>query len=912
MSMVSPGTAFLALAMMMGLPCEAQESLPDGVHRAGPAELKIERKTIGESAASKPMPQGTVDANPPWLHVQVALPAAKKEAKAQQWQRRFYFKLSQDPELKRNVIESGPKRWSFYNPYRTLERGTWYWTYGVAPAETPEAPAWHKEVFSFLVDDQAFAPAIPPTPEQALAAIRKHQSGPVAICLNEDIGRMLPEKTWPEAAVRLRKQADQALRDGERPVRVELSEKDIPAHLGKAPKESFFMVKLRSLFTAEERRVDALLRGYLLTGDERFKKLGVQRAVELEHLRLTKVFDTPAGRIPMTRPAYYNTVPMLVLDAFREDLPEEQRATFSKLALGLIDKHGNGFPLLHDQLEHAHFNQHDWQGDIKNLLIGSAVLCRHVPEMDDWFSYAYELWLYRSPALSRSDGGSMDGNGYLGVHEEPLTHLNWMLMRLTGYNFFKSKRWFSGFPEYMSYMNPVGNPGVPFSDGGDVSPGVPYLTEMLAYVCPENPANLWRFKAEGRRSAADFSGDLVKGYKAMAMLQMWRQFPAPDLSKAPAPADSAAVFRDVGMAAMHSDILDPARNLAVSFTSAVNGSFQHLHPSQNAFCVGYGGEPLFWRTGYYNGGQAHDAMSYKASRAHNTLLVDGCMQGFDLGAYGWMPRFATGSRISYALGDASNAYNGMFPKYKVTEPDKPLPPGLEALGVPITRENGFGKPGVTRFRRHLVMLRPSHLLILDELEAVKPVTWTFQLHSLQVMQQRGNAWFTTANGKGTGGARLFCTAPVVGSVTDRFFAPAVDEENKRGGKNPPHWHATIATREKLAATRFMTIIEVQPGATRLGEPVAIGEGTLRWQLGDYQVSADMDPARPSLLEIRDRSGTCALVTGEAAAEISLGMERRSTKAKGSTLLWERPLGKPEIFREVVDQLPPVLVFGNRY
>ena len=75
-----------------------------------------------------------------------------------------------------------------------------------------------------------------------------------------------------------------------------------------------------------------------------------------------------------------------------------------------------------------------------------------------------------------------------GVHDEPLTHVNWMLYRLTGFNYFKCKRWFSGFPVYMSYMNAVGNPGVPFSDGGDSSPGVPYLTEMLAYLCPDNPA----------------------------------------------------------------------------------------------------------------------------------------------------------------------------------------------------------------------------------------------------------------------------------------------------------------------------------------------------------------------------------------------------------------------------------------
>ena len=642
---MKPTLSLLSALLLTPLTQVAAEELPDGVRRVGPSELRIEREYIGAPGLARPVPQGLVDVNPPWLHVQVPFPPGKHAARAQQWKLRFYFKLSQDPDLKRDVIESGPKRWSFFSPYRALATGTWYWTYGVAAAESPDKPVWQKEVFSFVVDDRAFAPAIPPTPEQVLAALRKRQSGPVAICTSEDIGHILPERTWPELAARLRQDAEKALRDGERPVSIELTQKDIPERLGPNPKESFFMVKLRALFTAEERRVDALLRGYLLTGDERFKRLGLQRASELEHERLNRTFDTPAGKIPLTRPTFYNTVPMLMLDAFWDDLPEAQRQAFTALALSLMDKRGNGFPHLHDQLEHAHFNQHDWQGDIKNLLLGPAILSRHRADLNDWFSYAY---------------------------------------------------------------------------------------------------------------------------------------------------------------------------------------------------------------------------------------------------------------------------NGMFPKYGVTQSDDPLPPGLIVLGVPVTRENGFGKPGVTRFRRHLVMLRPSHLLLYDELEAEKPVTWTFLLHSLKPMRQPGNAWFTTANSAGAGSARLFCAAPVAGSVTDQFFAAAVDEENKRGGENPPHWHVAIATREKLRATRFLTVIEVQPIAVNLTEPTAVGEGNVKLQVGDYTIAAELDASRPSLLEIRNREETCALVTGQAADGISLGADRRRAAAKGSTLLWEREPGKPALFREEVDQLPPVLLYGNRY
>jgi hypothetical protein len=729
----------------------------------------------------------------------------------------------------------------------------------------------------------------------------------VAVCLREDIGRMMPDGTWPELAQFLRKDLAKALEDGGRPVRIEISDQDYPAYMGKNPKEVYFTLKMRSLFTSEERRVDLLLRGLSAHRGRavseawrpaRHRAGGSAAASQLFHPGQSDRHEG-AGVLQHGADA----------DARRLSGGLSRRSSGRPSRNSRWSSWTNTGPAIRTCTTSSSTpisTSTTGRATVKNLLIGSAVLARNRPEYEDWFRYAYELWLYRSPALSRTDGGSMDGNGYLGVHDEPLTHLNWMLHRLTGYNYFRSKRWFAGFPGYMSIMNAAGNPGVPYSDGGDTSPGVPYLTEMLAYLCPENPANLWRFKSQGRREAREFSGDLVKGYKAMALLQLWRHLPAPDLSAARPPVEPAAAFRDVGVAAMHGEPLDPARNLMVNFSSAVNGSFQHLHPSQNAFCIAYGGEPLFWRTGYYNGGAEHDILSYKCSRAHNTILADGLVQGFDLKAYGWLPRCATGQRISYVLGDASQAYTGTWPKY--TERKTPVE-------VPITPEFGFGNPGITRFRRHVALLRPHHVLVYDELEAEKPVTWTFALHSLRPIRQLGADGFVGANAHAAGSVRLFCRDKVTGAVTDQFFGVPVDDENKRGGRNPPNWHVTISTEEKLAATRFLAVIEVVPGAKLGDEPAKIeteSDGRRTLQLGDFVVTAELDPGRPSLLEVHDRAGTCALVTGQAAAEIHLAAATRTSRFPGSTLLWENMPGHPERFCEEVDQLPPILLHGNRY
>ena len=111
------------------------------------------------------------------------------------------------------------------------------------------------------------------------------------------------------------------------------------------------------------------------------------------------------------------------------------------------------------------------------------------------------------------------------------------------------------------------------------------------------------------------------------------------------------------------------------------------------------------------------------------------------------------------------------------------------------------------------------------------------------------------------------------------------------------------------------MIEVVPGAKLADKPTQIaaeGDGRRTMRLGDYLVTVELDPGKPSLLEVYDRAGTCALVTGRASAEIRLAAATRTARLPGSTLLWEKIPGEAEEFHEEVDQLPPALLHGNRF
>ncbi len=905
------------------------EPLPSGVTRVSPAELKIDRTAITPPWIPGPLPQGIVDLNPPWLHVAVPLldgnestnqqRKAKKEA--QKWQRRFYFKLSQDPTFGKDVMLSGPKRWSFYNPYRRLEPGTWYWTYGVARAETPDQPVWNKETYSFRITGQEYTYEIPPTPEAFLAAIKKHTSGPIVTCFPEEIGKLLPTNTAPGLAQQIVKDCEKALeRESEENAAKDkapaATKKEAGSSVAKAAPTLLERKQASARALVEARRINSLLRGYLLTGEAKYKEMA------LGLLTKGSKPEPPApGELVLRRPqggkTLVNETSVILLDTLYNELPRADRIRHAQSIYNAICDDGSDSPDCHESIEHMLYDNHGWQGHVPGLIRSAILLCRYKPELDDWVKYGYELYLYRAPAFSRTDGGSSEGNGYLGVHDEPLTDIPWLIYKLTGYNLYRNKQWFQNFGHYMTFSNPSGNPGISFEDSGaDGGSDMQYFSEMLGRMCPENPDNLWQLKSVGRREDKYFSADLNKGAKAWDMLSVWQRTPSPDLSTAKPPVEKAAAFGDIGLVCMHTDLTKAADNLMLNFRAGPYGSEGHTHPAQNAFTVAYGGEELFWRTGYYNGGGPHNIYSYKSSRSHNTIMAGGMVQGFDQGAYAWVARFATGDRISYALGDASHAYNAKHHNF-----DIPYNPNLKDGNKVAARRNwneatpanGFGDPGVTRFRRHMVMLRPNHILIYDELEAKKPITWTFQLQSRVEMKQLGDGWFKTANKHALGTAQLFCASPVKGELTDKFKAEAVDEENKRKGQNPPNWHATMTMRTALPATRFLTVIEVSPGQTLDATPTpltATGTGRTQIQVGDYVVTAELDPGKPSFLEVHDTASTCALVTGQASRELSLGGQQRAAQMPGSTMLWETKNPRGPLFVEKVDALPDCLKFGN--
>lgn len=869
------------------------------------AELRMERETIYHKMLEEPQPQGIVDENSPWLHFRIPF-GSRAEQEKEFTHRRYFFELSQDSTFRRNVIRSKPKSWSFYNPYRILDKGKWYWRYGVALDTAPKNVTWSNRTYSFTITGKE-RQVVYPTPEQL--AKRVDEKGPHVFLLPDEIGKLLPE-SHPDIKKRLLNSFKRSLSDS-REFKVSVDTTDYPKHLTKAGIHRHFTLKSLKQFTALSDEVRSLLYAYLLTGEQQYKKKGLEGFYSLDneyHTTMMRYTARPGFPDDFTVEQHTKTM-NLILDAFADDLSDEWKHKIVEL-LYKIKK--EGYLNYYKQLEfseHAVYKAHLWQMCVYTLLSSSIILAPYKEEAKQWMEYAYELWLYRNPAGGRTDGGWHAGNGYFGANERQLTFNPLFLSKLMNYNYFNHP-WYQNVSKYLTYSAPYGNPGLAFGDGnGFMGSAQQNLSEVLAYIFPDNPWNLWRMKSCEKVTPVRAKFNLAQE-SVWSLLTVWNNYKKPDYENTKAPEELAAVFPDIGYVGMHTDFEHPGKNLLVNFRSCPFGQLNHAHPSQNAFNIAYGGEPLFWRTGHYATSTAHSAFSFKHTRAHNSILADGIGQACDVSGYGWIARFATGKKISYALGDASNAYSGVDEKLgeKFKRRNK----------IDISRRTGFGNPGVSRFRRHIALLRPRFVVVYDELEAKTPVQWTFRLNARDSMRKEAENHISTANKWADADAYLFCNKQVDAEVTDQFMAIPIDVQGKlKNGKDryPNHWHCSLTTSDKLKSTRFLTIIEVTPkGESRIfrADMKVDKEGYSQWTVGDYQIKAQMDADKPSFLEVKDMSGTCGLLTGQAAEKISLKGKVYHTSSAGSTLLIEKDEKGKDIIREETDKLPDGAIYGNQY
>ena len=735
---------------------------------------------------------------------------------------RYFLRYSQSPTFGPGNTMQIETRWPFFNPEQDLAPGTWYWQYGYVTGGKTEWSGTQR--FTVEPNPMKFCP---PALKTVLEKLPAHHP---RVWLDKDEWDSFIENSQgkPERRTYL-KRANKVLATPMKSVN------DINSDLAKGltnkvQQSAMLTRESRRIIDSEEANTDVLIRTYLLTKDRRYADEAVKRVKEMatwgDNKNVVGDFNE-ATLLSLCSMAY---------DALYDVLDNATR----KFLLNEIKEFGSSM-YKHDinRLENHIADNHVWQMTFRILTMAAFGL--------------------------NKDGGWHNGDSYFHVNLRTLVEVPYFYTRLTGYNYF-SDPWYQGNALYVIYQQP------PFSKSGGngsshqniLTPNgtrVGYADALARMTGNTYAADYVRHISERQPDILEQGSTSKAGGLAWFRLQCDKPLPnGPGLKDLP----MGHVFPQSGLASFSTDLDDTRKSAMLSFRSSPYGSTSHAIANQNAFNTFWNGQSLFYSSGHHiSFTDKHSVYCHRATRAHNTILVNGMGQRIGTEGYGWIPRHYVSDRISYVAGDASNAYG------KVISPLWLLR-GKQS-NLEYSPENGWDDTGLKIFRRHIVTLGKSgYSFIYDELEADKPVTWSYLLHTvtnpMNVDKTKEYVHIQATSKDGVSDAYLFSAGTLKTDTTGRFFVPAVNwlraDENGHFKPYPNHWHFT-ATSGKQKVYRFATIVHTHAKGTDANTvqaaPQRQKDGSI--QVGDWNIKANISTDGKPSFEVRNtRKGYDASVS----------------------------------------------------
>ncbi|MHC4399245.1 MAG: DUF4962 domain-containing protein [Planctomycetota bacterium] len=464
-------------------------------------------------------------------------------------------------------------------------------------------------------------------------------------------------------------------------------------------------------------------------------------------------------------------------------------------------------------------SSHD--GRLPGYLVEHAIALAEEPRAEVWMDYALRTIMTVFPHWAGQDGGWAEGlaygTAYNGIFVTPLESLR----IATGVDVWK-RPFFRKVPYFFLYnVSPEGEiMGFGDSYDGSVPGRADGLRGLMQFYAErfDDPTLRWWVDTLHTPGGGKPSLPSVPG---LILPQAVEAKPPVDL-----PRDAA--FTGVGWAALHSDLERPQEDLFVAFKSSPYGPVSHSFADQNSFAILKGGRALARPGGtrYPQHGTPFHVRFTQQTAAQNAILVDGEGQiNRRASANGRLVAFESRPRFGYVCGDAAAAYGDRL----------------------------------DRFRRHVLLVRPLLVCVIDDLEAPKPAEFQWLMHAFDKLDlDERRQTLVSRRGDAAMKVHLITPGGFAFSQTDAWpLDPKTGFPTATAPLPRKLWHFTAGTRERSAQRRIAAVMVVgkegeEPDCeVRAPSPTKV-EALVKLSDGEVSVGIDLstDPSdRRPILEV---------------------------------------------------------------
>ena len=614
-------------------------SLLPTASRAADARVS-NREPAPNEVGYRPADGSTVRLNPPsliWLHEKAAARYAV------QWSRDKDFS---QPETAEGFL------WNTYTHHRPWEPGTYYWRYRFATQDGTWSDWSSVRSVEVLPDSTAF-----PMPTREQQRARVPQAHPRLFMRPEDLPRLREMAAGPLASrfQPLRAEADRIIKAGPTPE---------PTHLGSArDKENEELLKYwwpnREQTEKACREAETLAFVYLMTQERKYGEAARRWVLHLASWDpdgpTNFQMNCEAGKPLLYRPAR-------AYDWAHDVFTDEDRAKIQAITTRRVGdawnsgEVGRGVGHLNSP-----FNSHGNRVWHKVGEAGIAFL-GEIPEAETWLDYAVNKFHSCYPVWADDDGGWHEGVSYWSGYMSKAVW--WLQIAHSALDIDGLKKpFFAKVGDYPLYITPPGSPNSGFGDLSYRPPSrgaggfMEYHIRMKGQQPDGDHAGYWRWWTQQWEMPGQ---EGILGFLYAASLP-----PLPE-PRAPSDLPQSKVFHGIGVASLHTTLLDSRDDVHFLFKSSPFGTQSHGHNPHNTFQLNAYGEALLTTCVYrdLHGSKFHYQWAH-STMAHNGVLVDGEGQIKHTPApHGRIVTAELDPQWDYVVGDATEAYGGRLERYQ--------------------------------------------------------------------------------------------------------------------------------------------------------------------------------------------------------------------------------------------------------